>query len=137
MKNRAAKGCASTALGLLTMLVSGAAASPCQLSAADFASMSKSYFAISTQAQVDALPAERQGYLCRTRAIWDRIEAGGSFTADEVLHLTARFLSPEELKIHNPLLDLAFSDTMEHKPDAEIERDLEQLRDKLLAEGGR
>jgi hypothetical protein len=54
--------------GFATLASNAVLAAPCTLASADFAALQLSRSAVKDQAQLDALPEDRQKVLCRTHA---------------------------------------------------------------------
>ena len=84
--------------------VSPAAAAECALTAADFKSLQLSNSHIKTQAEVDALPEDKQKALCKTRMQWDQILSSGQLTDDDTVYWP-HYLSPGERKAYGALED--------------------------------
>ena len=88
----------------LTVWAQAAFAAACALTAADLAALRHSRAALSGQAQIDALPQDRQAMLCATRLHWNRIAAGQG-GKDEWHEVSDFYLSPRERRAYGKIVD--------------------------------
>jgi hypothetical protein len=112
----------SFALGFaacLALIVGAQAASAaaCALTAGDLAALRASRAALASQAQIDALPQDRQTALCATRLHWNRIAAGEG-AENEWHEVTPDYLSPRERRAYGRISDRAVR-RLNKRPDGE------------------
>jgi len=101
----------------LTVWAQTASAAACALTAADFAALQVSNSKLASQAQIDALPEDRQEMLCASRLHWNRIAAGQG-GKDEWTEVYSYYLSPRERRAYNKIVG-AFIRTQNKHPDGE------------------
>ncbi len=106
-----------TACLALTVWAQAASSAACALTAADLAALRHSRAALASQAQIDALPQDRQAMLCASRLHWNRIAAGNG-VENEWNEVTSYYLSPRERRAYGKIVD-AFVRAQNKRPDGE------------------
>ncbi len=107
---------AALALALGAQAASASAAA-CALTAGDLAALRASRAALTSRAQIDALPQDRQAMLCATRLHWKRIAAGDG-AENEWIAVTPEYLSPRERRAYRRIADGAVR-RLNKSPDGE------------------
>ncbi len=119
-----------TACLALIVWAQAASAAACELTAADLAALQASNSKLASQAQIDALPEDRQAMLCASRLHWNRIAAGKG-GKDEWTEVYSYYLSPRERRAYNRIVG-AFIRAQRKHPDGEwgpiSQKTLEMLR---------
>lgn len=90
----------------------------CTLTASDLDSLKLSRSGLSDQAQVDALPQDRQTLLCGTRMKWNHI-ASGNWTDEDMAHVSVYYLSPSEGAAFVKVLDAYMVAKLKNMSDSE------------------
>ena len=106
-----------TACLALTLWAQAASAAACALTAADLAALRSSRAALASQAQIDALPQDRQAMLCASRLHWNRIAAGNG-VENEWNEVSPFYLSPRERRAYGKIVD-AFIRAQRKRPDGD------------------
>lgn len=107
-----------------------ALAATCTLTAADFAALRLSHSKLTSQAQVDAQPPNRQTMLCDTRLRWNRVAAGRSADGD-LDGISPFYLSASERRAYGKLMDARAQATLKKLPKGEWGRISKETLDAL------